>query len=429
MVTARRLTAMAVVAWTLSPGAASAQRSPFDDVQLEVAPETNGVAPYPHELVLLRITGLYRPMIQIEKLLQPTLPNFGWMELGKDRAFKAEFRGFDVRGFERVIAVFPEKSGQLTIPSFTHHITFVDGLGSRIIDVRSAPVTLDVAAWTGPGGPDDRTAWWLPARKLQLTDEWSIDPDHVPRGETTRRTVTIEADGVTADRLPPPPIMRSPGVISFAGPTDRETRIGPRGPIARVVYRWDMRPISAFPATVTEMKIPWFDTTARTSRDAIMPSRRMAWAVAPGEPGAEPQAPRRADAWQIAGAGGLTFLLGLGALLLGAGGVSLPKPAPAELGRLARAARRGHASEARAAFEALLRREPALAARWRCAPGVRAGLAALDRSLYAPSGGPAPDLTAFARAVKQARRAALAERRGVAASALAPLDGPLPGRR
>ena len=167
----------------------------------------------------------------------------------------------------------------------------------------------------------------------------------MPRGETVRRTVTIEADGVTAEQLPPPPVMRSAGIISFRGPIDRETRVTESGPVARAVYRWDMRPTTAFPAIVDPIDIPWFDTKARTLRKAVIPAQRMAWAAA-GAPAGESaaQAEQRPSTPLVIGAGALAFLAGLGVLLFGSAGAGLPSLPPralyqAEVRRLAR--RRG----------------------------------------------------------------------------------------
>jgi hypothetical protein len=399
--------------------------SEFDDVHLEVVPQlTSGAAPYPREMVILKVRGAYRPLVLREKLIQPPFVNFAWSELGRDEMGVGEANGFPVRLFERSVAVFPDRPGRLTIDSFVHKLTVVDGTGSREINVRSAPITLDVATWQGPGGPNDRSTWWLPARSVRITDSWSIDPDRVPRGETSRRTVTIEADGVTADQLPPAPKMISAGIISFRGPSERQTLVSNNGPVGRVTYSWDMRPTTAFPAVVTEVRIPYFDTKARTLRDAVIPSRRMAWAAETlPETAAAASQPVRPSPALVAGGGAAAFLLGLGVLTIGAGGLRLPHLPPRELRDLRRAARKGDAAALRAALTALIRKEPERARLWLASPDVRDGVAALDRFLYAASGGQPPELRRLARAIVRARRGALREERPQR-SALAPLDGP-----
>lgn len=412
-----------VLGLAAAPTLRAQDASIFSDVRLEAVPATNGVDPFPNELVLLKIRGVYRPLINIAHLVQPSLAGFGWMNLTRDAAFRTEMNGFAAEGFERTLAIFPEKSGELTIGSFVHKLTVVDGTGSRLLEVRSPPITLKVAEWQGPGGPNDPRQWWLPAREVRVIDDWESDPNHVKRGETVRRTVTIEAVGVTAEQLPPQPLMRSPGIISFRGPVDRETRVTETGPVARVTYRWNMRPTTAHPAIVEPIEIPWFDTIARTSRKAVIPAQRMAWAAvgAPaGEAAAAPEA--RPTTLATVGAGALAFLFGLGLLLAGRGaGAGLPALPPRALFRLRFAAWRGDAAAARAAVTELARTEPKRSAVWSRDPAVRGALAELDRHLFDAGAGPRPHLGRLARAVSTARgRAAAAQ---PPASALAPLDG------
>jgi hypothetical protein len=420
---ARTLTAaLAACLFPLLPAAAQ-ERSIFDDVRLEVVPETKGADPFPNELVLLRIRGVYRPLVNISHLVQPSLVNFGWTNLTRDTSFDTEFDGFPARGFERTLAVFPEKSGELEIGSFTHKLTVVDGSGYRLVEVRSPPVKLKVAEWQGPGGPRDPNRWWLPSSEVRVTDNWSADPNHVARGETVRRTVTIEADGVTAEQLPPPPVMRSAGVISFRGPIDRETRVTEAGPVARAIYRWDMRPTTAFPAIVEAIPISWFDTKSRTLRETMIPAQRMAWTAA--GPAAEQATPaqEKPSGFMVAGAGALAFIVGLAALLVGTGaGSGLPSLPPRALLALKLAAWRGDAAGVRAAITTLARGDRA--AGWTSEPGVRSGLADLDRHLFDAPAAPKPNLRRLAKAVDAARRRVTAASRP-ARSGLAPLDGPI----
>ena len=89
---ARSLALASATALTLSVPSVAQDRSIYDDVKLEVIAETNGVEPYPNELVLLHIRGVYRPLINIAHLVQPSLANFGWTNLTRDSNFDADGR-------------------------------------------------------------------------------------------------------------------------------------------------------------------------------------------------------------------------------------------------------------------------------------------------------------------------------------------------
>ena len=382
------------------------------DLTLTVTPEVGGNAvPYPREMILLRIQGTYRTQITLEELRQPPLQNFSWTQLGRDRWFKTSVDGLEARGFERVVAVFPQAAGRFTIDPFVHRLTVVDGGGRRVVDVRSSPVPVEVKAWTGPGGPDVKEPWWLPASAVTVTDVWSPEPETLRVGESARRTVTIEAKGMTGDGLPPRPILRSRGVLTFAGPIDRQTAITPSGPVSRATYQWDVRPGVAEPVTLAAIQVPWFDTVTRTMREAEIPAR-IVGSRAKVDPD-EADAPPPASPW-------LAVLAGLGAFALGlplfARAGRAPDPRAALLRRLARAARRG---DARAFRSHLAAADPALAAHWAGDPGTAPGLAALDRALFGEGTTPLPDLRRLARTLARSTPAPQA----AAPDPLAALDG------
>ncbi|WP_407068124.1 hypothetical protein [Methylobacterium crusticola] len=399
----------------LALAAAPARALEADDLSLTVTAETaSAAAPYPREMVLLRIRGTYRAQIALEDLHQPSLPHFAWTQLGRDRWFRTTVQGQEARGFERTVAVFPQAAGRFVIDPFVHHLTVVDGGGRRAVDVRSAPVPVEVGAWSGPGGPEAAEPWWLPAPSVTVTDAWTPDPETLKVGEPARRTVTLEARGLTADALPPRPVLRTRGILTFAGPIERQTLVTPQGPVARATYQWDVRPGVPETVTLQAIKIPWFDTTARIMREAEIPARLVGGRAR----AAEAEAPPPASPWRA-------LLAGLAAFGLGLAGLHLvgrrAAPTDAGLRALARAGRRGDARAVRAAVADLARIDPALAARWREDPRAGPGLAALDRALFGPGGAPPPDLAGLARDLARARPAPA---RPAAPGPLADLDGP-----
>ncbi len=251
---------------------------PVPGGSIEVVAETSGTPPYPGEMVLLRVRSTFvRLDIAREELQQPALEHFAWMQLGRDGWTNLTVDGKEAVRFERDIAIFPERAGRLAIDPFVHRLTFVGNDNLRHEgELRSAPLDIEVSAWPASTGGPDGSDWWLPARTVTVTDHWEPEPDRLAPGETARRTVVIEADGIGIERLPPAPKLHGPGVITFAGPVERRTLLTPTGPIARAVYRWDVRPATAMAATLDAVHIPWFDTKSRRMQDAILPARRVA---------------------------------------------------------------------------------------------------------------------------------------------------------
>ena len=280
------------------------------DLTLTVTAETSGNAkPFAREMVLLRIRGVYRQQILLEEMLQPSLANFSWTQLGRDHWGRTKLPdGQNALVLDRVIAVFPHHAGDFTIEPFTHRLTVNDDGVRRMIDVRSETVSLPVAQWTNPaGGPDAADPWWLPAQDVSITDSWSPDPETLKVGESARRIVTIEAQGLVAEGLPPRPVMRTRGILTFAGPVRRETVITPAGPVARATYQWDVRPAIDDVIPLDAITIPWFDTNTRTMREAEIPARQ----IGGGLPDTEAGPPRPIMSWfKTICASGLAFCIG-----------------------------------------------------------------------------------------------------------------------
>jgi hypothetical protein len=390
------------------------------DLTFTVTPERNGGAdPYTREMVLLKIHGVYKQPILLEEVVQPSLANFTWTQLGRDHWSKTKLPdGQSAIAFDRTIAVFPHHSGDFTLEPFVHRLTINDVGTRRVIDVRSPPIPLRVAPWTEPtGGPEAADPWWLPAKDVTVTDAWSRDPETVKLGETVRRTVTLEVQGVLAEGLPPRPVMRTRGIITFAGPVGRETIITPSGPIARATYIWDVKPGVPEIIPLDAIAIPWFDTVSRTMREAEIPARQ----IGGGLPDRETDGGRTGAASSLlaVAAGFVAFGLGLALLGFRPDTTSLRLPAPLRRD-LRRAARAGDLSAFRATVAAGERAVPALGRRWREAPETRDGLAALDRAVYGPAGGETPDLPALARALSRAHPKGAEMGAGI----LKPLDGP-----
>jgi hypothetical protein len=400
--------------WVASAANAVSSAS-FRADRVEAVIEPSAPTIYTGEMVLLKVhTTLFGKTVALEELKQPALQNFAWIQLSPDRWSATEIDGTQALRFERVLALFPTISGSLTIDPFVHHLTLTDPDNiRRTVDLQSTSVAIDVAppaaAQAGQGAGDSS---WLPARSFNIIDKWEGDPDRIPAGETARRTVTIDALGLTAERLPPPPKLRSPGVITFARPVERKTLLSSAGPVARAVYSWDVRPANQEAAALQALHISWFDTVSRRMREATLPARRIAFARPQTDrlPYASAHTPGvlAPPTWYLSALGG--FVIGLVIVLidgkerreLGRGLAFAKLQAWRQLGALRRAARFGDAYRFRAAVCELARRDRRRSRAWLATPPVGIGLTALDLHLFGPTKSERPDLNAIYAAIRGA---------------------------
>jgi hypothetical protein len=293
------LKALAVLATLTLLAQPAAAATSIDGARLRLEVVSNGRPPMVQEMVLVRVRGFYTIPIALTKLVVPEMAGFRVLTIGREHWAEAEEDGVQGRGLEQTLALFPQESGTLTIPPVVQRLTLFDTAGKRFeVAIETDPVALAVAAPSVPAG-----TWWLPARRLTLTETWSEPPEALAIGRPVRRTVTLEAEGVTDDQLPPPPVLKADGLIVFSEAPERRTVIaaeakgkkgealrqslprpgrlatveGRDGPIGRIVYSWALRPTSGAPAELPELAIPWFDTEAGEMRMAVLPARTVAF--------------------------------------------------------------------------------------------------------------------------------------------------------
>ncbi len=231
--------------------------------------------PYVGEPLRLVLKSAIHAPIAKDRITQPSLTDFDWQQFGVDSFHDELIDGFWMPVMTRVLMIYPLRAGQLNIDPFKRQITFYTHDGNQSeIELISSPVTINVISHETilPGNQ-----FWIPAKKVTITDKWEPEPDKIKPGETAQRTLTLEAEGLTADRLPTLSPFRSPGIITFAGPVDRQTIITDQGPIGRAIYQWRLRPVSNSIATAPPITLRWFDTTARKMREATTSERQVSF--------------------------------------------------------------------------------------------------------------------------------------------------------
>lgn len=214
------------------------------------------------EMIRATVRGEYTGFVALEKMTFPDSSAYDWMQLLPDDWHEERVNGLPRQVFERHIAIFPRKAGNLAIGPVTHHLTKADGARRSEVAVTAPVARIAVAPYPAPGLP-------LAARNLKVTDELSGDPARIREGETVQRRITITAENTMAHFLPPRPELREKWLISFTLPERRETRLTENGPLAFVQWEWSLRPITGEQGTLPPMRFPWFDLAKRELRGAI----------------------------------------------------------------------------------------------------------------------------------------------------------------
>ena len=177
-------------------------------------------------------------------------------------------------------AVYPQKSGSLTIPAIGFTAREVQPgrslLGARLgrrLRMASTPLEIDVKSvpTSFPGEV------WLPARALTLEENWSIDPASLNVGDSTTRTLTLTARGLQGSQLPPlSSVQGAVNIPELRFYPDQESidqseladglqgrRVQSEALVARSGGTW----------TLPEIRVPWWNIETDRLEFATLPAR------------------------------------------------------------------------------------------------------------------------------------------------------------
>jgi len=192
---------------------------------------------------------------------------------GDERSYEAILNGKAYNVIERVLAIYPQASGEISIsPARFEARVLRDGriTGRKVFE--SQAHTVKVLPIPAPPA-DFPDAAWLPAHDVVLSEEWSREPNEVAAGEPLTRKITISALGQIETQIP---AIEAPVIEGMNVYTDKPdlTRFfeaeGIRG-VRRDQYA--MIGVRGGPAEIPKLEIPWWDIEAREWRIASLPSR------------------------------------------------------------------------------------------------------------------------------------------------------------
>jgi len=192
---------------------------------------------------------------------------------GDERSYEAILNGRAYNVIERVLAIYPQASGEISIsPARFEARVLRDGriTGRKVFESDAHTVTVLPIPAPPAEFPD---AVWLPARDVQLSEEWSREPNEVEAGEPVTRKVTISALGQIETQIPAfdPPTVDGMNVYPDKPDLSRAFEAeGIRG-IRRDQYA--MIGVRGGPVEIPKLEIPWWDIEAGEWRVATLPAR------------------------------------------------------------------------------------------------------------------------------------------------------------
>jgi hypothetical protein len=221
-------------------------------------------------------------------LTEPSATNAVLRRLGRDISYTTVRNGQTYRVLERRYAVFPQASGELVITPVEFEGEVVDpgqaGSGLSRLFARGKRVRLRtsvVRATALPPAAQFSGRTWLPAKDLQLVEEWSKDPESLHAGEPVTRTLRLEAVGLSAEQLPEVAIAANDAVKEYSDQPITRTTTDIDWVRGVREQRIALVPASQGTFTLPEIRIEWWDTERDAPRQATLPARVLKVAAAP----------------------------------------------------------------------------------------------------------------------------------------------------
>ncbi|MDA7088496.1 BatD family protein [Pseudomonas sp. SA3-5] len=210
-------------------------------------------------------------------------------QLGKPRTYEKDINGIRHGVIELRYAIFPQRSGELTIPAQAFSATLVDRSNSndfqpfgprpgKIVRVRSPEIPLTVKA-----KPADypNEAPWLPARGLSLAQTWSPQPDKVKVGDSLTRSLLLKADGLSSAQLSPLPATAVKGLRRYPDQPKLANQISDHGVIGSREEREALVPNHSGQLELPAVEIVWWNTLEDRLERTSLPAHSLEVLPAP----------------------------------------------------------------------------------------------------------------------------------------------------
>lgn len=186
-------------------------------------------------------------------------------------------------------AVFPDASGTIEIPAQTWTVRTTDQPGiSRFgfgggrfklhrVRTKALTVTVNPKPDTFPAAKP-----WLPAQSLTISEQWSRPPEEFKVGEPITRTVTVTAEGVGPEQLPPLFDERGTNALKFyPDKPEQDKKLSARGVTGVRTESIAIVPSVAGSAVLPEVSVTWWNSAEHKVEKTVLPARTLQ--IAPNE--------------------------------------------------------------------------------------------------------------------------------------------------
>jgi hypothetical protein len=222
---------------------------------------------------------------------------------GDDRSYEAVIDGTAYNVVERVYALYPQESGSIEIsPARFEARVLRNGriTGRKVFESEPQVITVQPIPPRPAEFPD---AAWLPARDLQLSEDWSREPGEVKAGEPLTRHVTISALGQLETQIPALDVPAADGINVYPDKPELSRRVESGGIRGVRKDQYAMIGVTAGVVMLPALEVPWWNTETSEWQVARLPERSITIQPSGEAPAPEPEVETAAEAGAAAESG------------------------------------------------------------------------------------------------------------------------------
>jgi hypothetical protein len=242
-----------------------------------VATEVDYPESYVQAQVLYRVKVYRSVATRQPRLFEPDISGVDVLVeiAGDERNYESLINGKNYNVVERVYALFPQASGEISIePARFEARVLREGriTGRKVF--QSQPITVRVKP-IPPPPPDFPDAAWFPAKSVQLNEEWSREPESLPAGEPITRHVTVTAVGQLSTQIPVIEAANSDGVKVYPDKPDLRVAAVSDGILAIRKDQYAMIGVEAGAVRLPALDLPWWNVDRDGWEVATLPARTL----------------------------------------------------------------------------------------------------------------------------------------------------------
>ncbi|MBP5399596.1 MAG: protein BatD [Alphaproteobacteria bacterium] len=278
-----------------SPIQITVAEAPEQKQNISMSFEISNSSPYLQEQIIYTLT------IKTSENLQGSLPQFiddgsqSWIikQISEPIVNTELDNGIESKIITIQYALFPQKSGVLSIPQMRLHAYYPDKNKSRPVsslfgaffneellnsfgfnnnmnkvDLTTRSQTVEIR----PIPEENNGYWWLPSQQVLLTSDWEKTLPTFKEGEPTNRRITLTAAGIIDTQLPKLSFKEVAGLKQYPEKPEISSYVTANGIVSQMTINVVYIPEKDGILDIPEINVPWYNINTGQMDRAGLPS-------------------------------------------------------------------------------------------------------------------------------------------------------------